>query len=124
MIPIANPTFLQFDEWASKRLLPSSAWISEPGIRIYIRKGWLATHGDYVLANMEARKPGKGALTAFLDRWEPHYRFSIENVINPRLIPYFERRGYTSVNWKGFRCMLGPTVPEARARSFDDLGSV
>lgn len=46
------------------------------------------------LANLSAEHPGHGALTAFLDRWEPHYGLLVECIVNPRLFDYLKRRGY------------------------------
>jgi hypothetical protein len=105
-----KPTFAMFVEYCEQRKLPTSEWVFEPGIRIYVRKGWRPRHGDYVLANMEATTPGKGALTKFLDTWEPKYQFSVEQILNERLIPYFERRGYVyeSGKFPGSLCMIGP----------------
>lgn len=101
-----RPTFQMFVDETAETVVPRSAWLFEPGIRLYVRKGWRAAHGDFVLANMEAKRPGQGALTAFLDRWEPLYQFSIENILNPRLVPYFERRGYHVVETYG----IAPTM--------------
>lgn len=85
-----------------------NAWIKEPGLDIYIRKCLLPTRcADYELANMTATRPGKGALTVFLDKYEPLYSFYIENVLEQRLVDYFSRRGY---------------VPEKE--TFDDLSGI
>jgi hypothetical protein len=74
---------------------PRSEWLREPGLKLYVRNGWLPDrHGDYVIANVNAQRPGKGSLTKFLDKYEPEYRFSFENVLNPRLVTYLKRRGY------------------------------
>jgi len=71
-------------------------WISEPGIKIYMRKS-IYKGIDIDLANMEARKPGNGSLTKFLDKYEKDYVFLVESIVNRRLIKYLERRGYTRV---------------------------
>ena len=70
-----------------------NVWIEEPGIGIYVRKS-IRIGVDIDLANMEADEPGKGALTLFLDKYEPHHVFCVEGVLNPRLVPYLVRRGY------------------------------
>jgi hypothetical protein len=77
---------------------PRNAWIREPGIRIYVRRSIPGRETDIDLANMEATTPGKGALTAFLDRYEPTHRFYIEQIVNPRLGDFFARRGYQWVD--------------------------
>jgi hypothetical protein len=86
-----------------------NAWIEEPGIDLYVRRGWWPeTRGDYELGNLQAHKPGKGALTKFLDKYEPKYRFFIENILeNPRLEEYFKRRGYMQTD-SIIPCYLGP----------------
>lgn len=83
-------------------------WIKEPGISIYIRRA-IRKDADYDLANMQSTDPGKGSLTRFLDTYEPHYKFYIENIFNERLIPYFLRRGYNFANGHTEpQCMVGP----------------
>lgn len=49
-------------------------------------------------ANMNAEVLGQGSLTRFLDKFEPRFTFRIENILNDRLIPYFQRRGYIITN--------------------------
>jgi hypothetical protein len=75
-------------------------WIKEPGIDLYVRK---SIHKDVNidLANMVADKPGTGALTEFLDKYEPKFGFYVENA-HPRLAEYFKRRGYEVVRIDGF----------------------
>jgi hypothetical protein len=90
---------LNFEEFIKSRL--RTVYVKEPGIVIYIRKCTLyraERYGaDFDLANMTAGKPGKGALSAFLDRYESKYGFYIEILQNERLVPYFQRRGYMLV---------------------------
>jgi hypothetical protein len=75
-----------------------NAWVKEPGFALYVRRcpdlRVRDRLGDYTLASMNATKPGKGALTRFLDEWEPKVAFSFENVMNMRLVAYLARRGY------------------------------
>lgn len=83
------------------RVLASArAWITEPGLALYVRKpleGVRPPGVDFDLADMTATKPGQGAFSAFLDRNEARYGFWVENIINPRLIVYLERRGYRCI---------------------------
>ena len=68
--------------------------VTAPGLQIYVRRSVLPNHGDFELARIVAEEPGKGALTRFLDRWEPEYSLYIENVLTERLAKYLVRRGY------------------------------
>ena len=70
-----------------------NAWVREPGIELYVRKS-IRKGVDIDLANMNADVLGQGALTRFLDKYEPHHVFCVENIHNPRLPAYLERRGY------------------------------
>lgn len=49
------------------------------------------------IALITSRDRGGGHLTKFLDEYEPRVRMFFENVANPRLAHYLERRGYTLV---------------------------
>jgi hypothetical protein len=82
-------------------------WIEEPGLHIYVRKTWRIENCDTIdLANITADVPGRGALTKFLDRYEPDHIFYVENIFNNRLVPYLERRGYVVVNREYPWCMI------------------
>jgi len=80
-----------FDYFLTYRL--RNAWVREPGIDLYVRKS-IRKGVDIDLSNMEADEPGQGALTKFLDKYEPRHVFCVENIHNPRLPAYLERRGY------------------------------
>lgn len=103
-----HPSFLEF----VGNPLIRNGWIQEPGtIDIYVRRVFVPTMrygADIELANMTAEKPGKGALTAFLNRYEPLFRFYVENVMNPRLYDYLIRRGYQIVSGSSDREDGGP----------------
>jgi len=71
-------------------------WINEPGIDIYVRRS-IRKGVDIDLANMNADTMGTGALTNFLDKYEPNLVFCVENIHNPRLPAYLKRRGYTQL---------------------------
>ena len=87
---------MNFEQFAKSNF--RNSWVKEPGIEIYIRRCLLTSrNADFEIANMVAKTPGKGALTKFLDKYEPEYAFFIECVLNKRLWTYFERRGYTCV---------------------------
>ena len=76
-----------------------NAWIVEPGIEIYVRISLPSRGTDYDLATAVAASTGRGALTRFLDTWEPRYSFYIENVLDPdRLGKFFLNRGYKEIN--------------------------
>lgn len=102
-----------FEDFAAKEDWPRSAWTVEPGpLALYVRRA-LHPDVDFDLANMNAKTPGKGALTAFLDKYEPHYVFRIENILNKRLVPFFLKRGYTIVPnphdpENAYPCLIGP----------------
>ena len=88
---------MNFNEFISSKL--RNAWIKEPGIEIYVRKSIsLHNHGDFELASMQAKAPGKGALTRFLNKYEPLYSFYVENIQNMRLERMLTRRGYKYAN--------------------------
>ncbi len=74
-----------------------SEWVYEPGIRMYVRKALptKAAEGIHLqLASLDADVRGVGALTAVLERYEPLLGIMVESILEPRLIPYLERRGY------------------------------
>lgn len=77
------------------------AWIREPGIEIYVRRShevYRDRHGDFMLATLSAKKPGNGALTKFLDKYEKDFKFAFENVQLERFQNYLDRRGYTETS--------------------------
>ena len=74
-----------------------NAWVQAhecSTLMLYVRRSHHTHMGDIQIANMTNTKPGKGELTKFLDTWEPHVKFYFENVINPRLGKFLEKRGY------------------------------
>jgi hypothetical protein len=69
--------------------------IREEGISIYIRRPFGHTHNaDFELATLDADEPGNGALTAFMDKYGDKYTFYIENILEDRLVSFFQKRGY------------------------------
>jgi hypothetical protein len=69
-----------------------NAHVTEPGIVIYVRKPTGFTHNaDFELATLSARKPGSGALTKFMDKYADKYTFYVENILETRLINFFEK---------------------------------
>lgn len=85
---------------------PKSAWyLYRDKLKIYIRNQRLPdVGGSYkpilCIANMSMRyerDKGKGILTEFLDKVEPHYDVMVENVINDRLHGYLQRREYEAI---------------------------
>lgn len=92
-------------ETFTKQHMVNRSWIKEgegkQRLRIYVRRtyeGLRDVYGDYQLANITAVSPGNGGLTRFLNKWEPHYTFYVENVLNVGLRRYLERRGYVGDN--------------------------
>lgn len=87
---------MTFEQFINSKI--RNAWIEESGeLALYVRKSILPHRGDIEIANMSAATPGNGALTTFLDKYENEYSFFIENVLNPRLSQYLERRGYKQI---------------------------
>lgn len=71
--------------------------VTYPGLMLYVRKARAPIHPegvDYVIATIDARVPGSGAMTRMLEELEPRYGLYFENVINERLAAYLLRRGY------------------------------
>ncbi len=92
-----------------------NTWLTEPGIALYVRRTpepLKFQRGDFQLATLRAHKPGSGALTAFLDRYEPTNQFFIENIMADRLRDFFKRRGYDYAPSRHASeypyCMIGP----------------
>lgn len=83
-----------FDNFLAGTML--SSWVREPGIELYVRRS-IRVGVDIDLANMNADKMGQGSLTRFLDKYEPHHIFCVENIHNPRLPSYLARRGYVQL---------------------------
>ena len=115
-------TFAEFAKQhpPAQRWLRGNEWVYERGLRLYVRCSVPFRHTDYDLASVEADKPGSGAFTRFLDQYEPLYTFYLENVLEPRLVGYYQRRGYTIVEGTAHCPCLRK---EARAR-VSDLPSV
>jgi hypothetical protein len=119
-------TFEEFaGEGARRGWVPRTAWVQEPGIRLYLRRpphGLRPVGVDFDLASMDAHPTGNGALTRFLDRYEPEYGFYVENLLNDRLVGYLERRGYRRFSWHETQrdiCMYRPRGGGDRCVSFD-----
>lgn len=77
------------------------AWVTVPGLKIYVRRPRWQLRGpgvDFELASMDARTPGRGALTKFLDKYESQFGFFVQSIINERLQAYLARRGYVVVS--------------------------
>lgn len=71
--------------------------VTYPGLVLYVRKARVPIHPEgvnYVIATIDAKAPGKGAMTRMLEELEPKYGLYFESVINERLVAYLLRRGY------------------------------
>lgn len=102
-----TPTFADFIAARTGR----SAWVREPGLSLYVRRRSASSpRVDFVIANCDADEPGRGALTRFLDAWEPTLALKFECVHNPRLAAYLERRGYTRCGFYGDGDMPDPDI--------------
>lgn len=72
--------------------------VREKGITIYVRRSFGHIHNaDFELASLSADKPGNGALTAFMDKYGDRYTFYVENILEDRLVGFFQKRGYRIV---------------------------
>ncbi len=88
---------MTFDEFVGTKL--RNAWVKEPGmLNLYVRRSLPITGTDFDLANVNCEHPGCGALTRFLDKYEPRHTFFVENVLSERLRDYLIRRRYTCVS--------------------------
>jgi hypothetical protein len=88
-----RPTFEEFAH--SRRPHWGRADVVEPGIKIYVRRSAMLVHAaDFELASLNATVPGGKALTRFLDKYEPRFSFLVENIHEPRLVPFLLKRGY------------------------------
>lgn len=101
---------------ADDRLHIRSEWVEErPNgvpLRLYVRK-CIRWPGAIELANMEVTHPehlGKGSLTSFLDTWEDQLPMLVENVLNPRLPGYLERRGWVFFGKNDLSVFLNPLL--------------
>lgn len=75
-----------------------NAWVQYRGIQMYFRMGNSYSHNaDYELANMDSDNPGSGDLTAFFEEYGNKYTFFIENILNERLVGFFEKRDFRVV---------------------------
>lgn len=72
----------------------TNQWIVEDGLNLYVRKS--IYKGLIELANINAKKCGKGAFTRFLDAHE-HMPLLVENVITDRFADYFRRRLWVEI---------------------------
>lgn len=85
---------MNLEEFAQSDKSLRSVHIREPGITIYIRKPTGFTHNaDFELSTLSADRPGRGALTKFMDKYGDKYTFYVENILETRLVGFFERRG-------------------------------
>lgn len=86
---------MTFEEFSRAKGSPRATWLREAGLSLYVRRPPGYTHdADFELASVNADHPGKGALTAFLDKYEPSWSLYIEHILERRLISFFENRGY------------------------------
>ncbi len=82
-----------------------NAWIKHPKLRVYVRSSHrLISKGkmdySFEIANVTAKKPGKGHFTQFLNELEEMLKGTefkllyIENVTDERFQKFFENRGF------------------------------
>lgn len=85
-----------FDDFVASNL--RNCKVTQDGLLLYVRRPFGKRHNaDFELAGIDALVPGSGALTAFMNKYGNHYNFFVENILEPRLVPFFERFGYRIV---------------------------
>lgn len=71
--------------------IPNHAWVAELGFSgLYVRKGpiYVRLNGEYLkrdvlaIANIQARKPGKGFFTKLVERLHPDHNLFVENILD------------------------------------------
>jgi hypothetical protein len=99
------PKFDDFITQALEKSWPSNSYVREPGFSsLYVRvakryiEGKMQTTID--LANMTAKRPGKGTFTRLVERLMTQYGMIIyaECVLNPRLAGKLVRMGFVQHN--------------------------
>lgn len=81
-----------------------SSWVSYPGLDVYLRRTFGNVEGVLhedllVIANCNAKKPGQGAFTRFLDDLETRVpEIYFESVLTERFSRWILQRGYAQVN--------------------------
>jgi hypothetical protein len=96
----------QFIEKAKKSRMPSiSEYVSHPGFSsFYVRYGDCFVDGERLhhvltIASIEAKKPGKGTFTNFVNRQHRNGQdVYVECVQNPRFRVWLEYHGFKQVN--------------------------
>ncbi|MDD5371251.1 MAG: hypothetical protein PHQ40_19385, partial [Anaerolineaceae bacterium] len=82
--------------------IPQNKWFRIDWVDVYLRTGRRFIYEEpefcITIANVQvapSKKKGKGIFTRFLESVEElGYTVYIENVLNPRLADFFNRRGY------------------------------
>ena len=83
-----------------------NAWLKESGLEVYARLSVRYFRGERVntleLANITAKKQGKGHFTSFITQAEKLAKAHglavfIENVLEERFAAFFSNRGYTKL---------------------------
>ena len=98
MIDVITQKIKEFDDSGRR-----NAWLFMDELQVYVRNGQRlgTTTFDVATVNVNESERGKGWFTAFLDVLEGQgRRVYVEQILNPRLIPYLEKRGYKSVNYE------------------------
>jgi hypothetical protein len=87
----------------------TNEWLVVGKLRVYVRKGYHAIGPqcyqtfDVASAELPQRQRGKGTFTAFLEALRPIVAEAgipviyAESILETRLVPFFERIGYTPV---------------------------
>jgi hypothetical protein len=87
---------LTFDDFVASNL--RNLKVTQDGLTLYVRRPFGKRHNaDFELAGIDAFEPGAGALTAFMNKYSERYTFFVENILEPRLVPFFEKFGYRVV---------------------------
>ena len=80
-------------------------WLKGSDFEIYVRHSWRFIKGKRLesleIASVNAKRPGHGDFTRFLNQVEeinPYECIYIENLLTTRFEDFFLKRGYTSVS--------------------------
>lgn len=88
-----------FKDFRTTSRLLESGYIKYGELEIYIRNGLPQQEVDFVIANIKSAYPGGGGLTDFLNKYEKHFSFMFESVLNRRLAKHLqEKRNYGMAN--------------------------
>lgn len=71
-------------------------WLRERGLQMYVRRNRVYP-GLIDISNVNAVKPGQGAYTAFMERYDHLHAFLFENTLTDRLADWHRRLGHAEI---------------------------